>query len=703
MSRFRRLVLEADQTLMLLEPGLDAETLAQADGTLVALESRFAAYSGPMVAGTLTNAERAQLETDAKAAFVAPDVAAAAYVRDTQPRVSLWLRGGAKLPKAEKAGAGLQIPLGRRLQETVTAAVATSWLEALEAEFGNANFDSDRPLDVVVFPDPPAYLDFSQKRLRLNVPAWSSGFYSPGWEVICLPLRPDVCTAEVVRHEMFHALQDRLAPASLLVPWFAEGTAEWLDKSPPENGHLVTLDGFRALAWGYLATLVDRGMKLDLPGLLALDLAGFYANPELNYLLAYVFVDFVRGEEDLRPVYFEFWNLMRGGTDPQSAFARTFGVLDMEDLTRRMLDRMRRSPRSLEPPRFSHDVPEQFFERAPAKLGGAPTPAAREDVIAGGWFDVLGKLEKAGFDTGRLSFLKGDFDVLVVAIDHSESMELRLDAETFDFEAFSRWLFAVRFAGTLTINRTAPSGPRNEEVPPEVLITLVDSVLTGRVKAFEEASGIVVSDKLQKDIAGNYDRFEWKPAMLQKMRKREICLQTAQSIAWYWGVRQDKARVAVVDFHAEALSKQGELNFARTSFTPLERLFKETEQANKNRPGMAGADTDWWKALRGVLGAASELQARRVACLFFTDGPNSTGQYGHLESGRRDDLYQRDQEQMAQAFAGDWSSAGLGREDQPSVLQFVALPGAEAQGLEHFTAACPQARLDAWAQHFAKK
>jgi hypothetical protein len=49
-----------------------------------------------------------------------------------------------------------------------------------------------------------------------------------------------------------------------------------------------------------------------------------------------------------------------------------------------------------------------------------------------------------------------------------------------------------------------------------------------------------------------------------------------------------------------------------------------------------------------------------------------------------------------------WNASGLGGDGATSVMQLVALPGAEAQGLEELTVACPQARLDAWWPRFRK-
>jgi len=91
-----------------------------------------------------------------------------------------------------------------------------------------------------------------------------------------------------------------------------------------------------------------------------------------------------------------------------------------------------------------------------------------------------------------------------------------------------------------------------------------------------------------------------------------------------------------------------------------------------------------------------------VACLFFTDGPNSLGFYGHLEQGRDDTQYLLDQEKLATELKIQWDNAGLGYESQPSILQLIALPGAESQGLDLIPQKVTQAKLDEWQTHFVK-
>lgn len=706
LTRFRALVTEADNTLALRDADNPTqEQLWECYSTLHQLDSRFAPYARLRYEGKARPADRVHFESDSTRAFERPDVAATAYNVDAGARVALWLRQGAKLPQAEPVIATEGVPLGRRLQEEVSYKVVTSWLAAIEAEYGRADFgDRGVPLDIVLYPSVEQYLNFSRERLGLNVPAWSAGYYSSRWDVICIPVLTTTSLAEVIRHEMFHAVQASRAPHSILVPWFSEGTAEWLDKVPP-NPNLRTLESFAAGAYGYLRTLIGQGLELDLRGFLALGLEEFYQNPELNYLIAYCFVDFCRAEEDLRKLYFDFWQLMCEGVSAENAFARTFGGLDFNDLLRRFLARINAFPKTGQPPRFSHDAPAEHFDSVPETLTGGVAPAATEGEISQGWFKVLGDLQSRGFDTSRASFFKGDYDRIVVAVDHSESMGQRITTEGFDFDALSRWLFSLRYAGTLAFTRKSPDGNTTEEVPPSVLLTMVDSVLTGRIDEFIATAGINVGEQIQKDIRASYEKFDLTAARLRAMAKRDIARHTAESVAWYWGTRQDSAEVVIVDFNLDVKVEKENGRFAGSGFnsssSPLAKLFSKT--ASHSAPeGSHGADTDWWGAFQSLVNNAGEKGTGKTACMFFTDGANSLGFYGHLESGRDDTQYMLDQEKLADALKLEWDNAGLGYDSENSVLQLFALPGAEGQGLDFITQKITQAKLDDWSTHFVK-
>ncbi|MBZ0136072.1 MAG: hypothetical protein K8I27_06845 [Planctomycetes bacterium] len=704
LTRFRAFVTEADMALVLRDADKPTQDqLWENYSTLHQLDSRFAPYALLRYEGKDALDDKFHFEADVARAFERPDVASTAYAVDAGQRAAIWLREGALLPKAEPLVLTAGVPLGRRLQETVNQEVITHWLAAMESEYGKADFgDGALPLDIVLYPSLDHYLEFSRKRLGLEVPQWSAGYYSSRWDVICIPVMETTSLAEVIRHEMFHAVQAHRAPQSILVPWFSEGSAEWLDKAAPDPA-LRTLPEFASGAYGYLRALIGQGLEIDLKVFLSLGMQEFYQNPELNYLIAYCFVDFCRAEEDLRALYFRFWQLMCEGVSTDNAYARTFGGLDINELQRRFMARVNGYPKTTEPPRFSHDAPAEHFGSVPAVLTGGVAPPTREGEIAQGWFKVLGDLQARGFDTSRASFFKGDFDRIVVAVDHSESMSQTITTPNFDFDALSRWLFSLRYAGTLAFTRKSPDGTTTEEVPPSVLLTMVDSVLTGRVDEFIATAGINVGEQIQTDISRSYKKFDLSAGKLKSMAKRDIARHTAESVAWYWGTRQDASEVVVVDFNLDALTEKDTSAFKSSGFnssaSPLSKLFAKT--AGHAPPGGShGADTDWWGAFQSLVNSAGEKGTGKTACMFFTDGANSLGFYGHLESGRDDTQYMLDQEKLADALKLEWDNAGLGYDNEDSVLQLFVLPGAEGQGLDFIPQKITQAKLDDWTTHF---
>jgi len=407
-------------------------------------------------------------------------------------------------------------------------------------------------------------------------------------------------------------------------------------------------------------------------------------------------------------VYFDFWRLMCEGAGHENAFDRSFGGLDMAELQRRFLEKINSFPAVSTPPRFSHDAPAEHFALVPPTLDGFVAPPVKEGEVSQGWFKVLGELREKGFDTSRAGFVTGEVDMLVVAVDHSESMAQPITTPNFDFDALSRWMFSLRYAGTLQFTRKSPDGSTKEEVPAAVLLTMVDAVLTDRVQQFIDTAGIKVSVEIQDDIKAGYAKFELSGAALTPMAKRDIARHTAESVAWYWTMRQDQSTVKICDFHT-GVQEEKEVSSAKandfnTNASPLVKLFAKT-QGNAAPVGSHGADTDWWigfKSLKNAAGSGTPRGAdSRVACIFFTDGPNSMGEYGHMEDGRNDDNYFKDQEKLAAAFAEEWKNAALDRDDRAK-LQIFALPGAEGQGLDLITQKLTQAKLDEWTTHFLK-
>ena len=338
LSKYRKRVLEADLLVEITtNQELTDKQKLEIASKLLALESRFAPFVVSLIEGSATAGDLSGFQDHFRAGFKSPEIDRTSWENTDAERVSIWRRPDATLPD-EETDDQKGVPLKRRRQETVDQKAVTSWLEAIEAEFGKTEIsakDGAKPLDILIFEDPSQFHKFALKRLRIEIPVWSAGFYSSGWEVVAVPVNPKVCMAEVLRHEMFHAVQSRLARKSLLIPWFSEGTAEWLDKAPPVNGVLQTNNSFASMAYGYLGNLVKNGLELRLRKFMQLTLEDFYANPKMSYLMAYCLVDFLRGEEDYRPVYFEFWELLKEGVDAGNAFARTFGSLDFEALVRR--------------------------------------------------------------------------------------------------------------------------------------------------------------------------------------------------------------------------------------------------------------------------------------------------------------------------------------------------------------------------------
>lgn len=709
LTPFRKLVLEAD-TVEALYASKGAQTpptlLAHITDTLEAIHSDFAAYAAKREKGDLSADDWAGLYDEAQRAFFDPETDTLSFNRLEAPRVNLWLRDAAKLPLGETvAPENAQVPWARRPHEGVNLESVTAWLEAIEAEYGATEFGKVLPLDIVIFADQSRYLEYARKRLGLNPPVWSAGFYTSGWDVICAPVLANTALSEVLRHEMFHAVQARLAPRSLLIPWFAEGTAEWLDKAPPKGNALATNEVFARAARSYLRYLVEQGYKLKLEEYLTLDLAAFYAEPELNYLIAYCFIDFLRSQPDLKPRYFEFWELLKKNVAPKDAFYASLGQIDVAELQRRFLAWLGEVPAESRPVKFVHDAPGDVKDiRWPSSLDGVPA-AGKEGEIGSGWYQAIGKLSRAGFaGASAPAFIKGNYDMIVVACDNSESMGKPLDEASFDYDAFRRWLYSVRMAGSIKLTRKVEGSDRDEEVPPPILISLVEAVITNRVDEFTQATGISVGDELQTQIRTGYDEFYLTTDKMKAEPRRQLCLYTAESVAWYWGVRQDRANVLMIDFNTDTkLERENNAwggSGIKSSSSPLVRLFAKTAP-HISPLGSDGADTDWWRGLSAVTENSSDVSGKRAAILFFTDGPCSAGEFGHQESGRDEARYLADMTRLAERFGESWKNAGLDM-GEASTLQIFALPHAENQGLNELLKSVPQARLDEWATRFKK-
>lgn len=709
LSKYRKRVLEADLLLELTSgKALTDERKDEIAAKLLALKSRFASFVVALNDGLASASGVISFKESVRANVLDPDVGTKSWLKTDSERVSLWQRPNVRLPDpATDNNKG--VPLERRRQESISNKAIESWLSAIESEYGKADFfakDGLKPLDILVFESPEQFHKYTATRLRIELPSWSAGFFSSGWEVVAIPANERICMAEVLRHEIFHALQARIARQSLFVPWFSEGTAEWLDKAPPVSGVLQTSQAFLAAAYGYLGNLTRNGFKLQLQKFMKLDIAAFYENPKINYLMAYCLVDFLRSEEDLRPIYFEFWDLLKEGIEPGMAYARTFGGLDFTVLTRRFKERIAKEPVKRVAPHFLYDAKVDSIEQMPSELVNLATASERSGGIAPGWYDALEKLQEKGFDTSRSTYLAGQYDELVVAIDSSETMSQQITKDNFDFAALSRWLFSMRYAPSLKMTRKSADGKRDEPVPPTVIMSLVDAVILNKVKDFTEATGIKISKGIKKDINKGWKGFVLNESFLKKRPKRDIAMYTAESIAWYWGVRQGKSKVTVIDFNTDKMVRSDNIKFERNEpnklKSPMQKLFDETE-SHKAPAYTDGADCNWHAALEAIINVGNEAGSKKFAFIMLTDGPSSFGLYSHTEGGRDSDVYLLDQSKMAKWFAEEWLNARLDESGRLSILQIVALPGAENEGLNEIPKACPQARLDEWVPRFVKQ
>jgi hypothetical protein len=276
--------------------------------------------------------------------------------------------------------------------------------------------------------------------------------------------------------------------------------------------------------------------------------------------------------------------------------------------------------------------------------------------------------------------------------------------DAIDHASFGRWLFSMRYSAQLKLTRKTEDGGAEEDVPPQVLMALVEAVLTQKTDAFMEATGVKAGQELQDDVLKQWNESEFAAPDVSQRKKRDMCRLTADSMAWVWGGSQQRANVTVVDFHLTAVSQSARGRFEAQGVkgsTPIQQLFTATGAANAPKGGFSGADTDWSQAL-GKLVEAAAAGGKRVQCLFFTDGPTSTGLRGHLETGRVDERYAADQKLLARDFNEAWTKAGFAGGEKTGTLQLFTLPGAENQGLDEIPTACPQAKLDNWWPRFRK-
>ncbi|MCC6572236.1 MAG: hypothetical protein IT462_00465 [Planctomycetes bacterium] len=698
MSRFRRLVLEADGAIRLQEfadtyAAAQREELRRVDATLDRLKSPYSTYSAVRLKREFTTDEKQELASGIAADFRNPDVDTKSFKVEAGRRIAVWLREGVKLPKEENPNSGEDsIPLTRRVHEKITPAALDSVLDAIEREYGESQVGTGKdaqPLDFVLFPDRATITEFGDKRLNIGVPAWSAGFYAPSWDLVCAPVLAHVCLAEVLRHELFHAYQGRVAPKSIYCPWFSEGTAEWLDKAPPKNGKLVTHEAFRYAACGYLLSLLDAGVPLDLAAFLSLSIEKFYMRPDINYLMAYCFVDFLRNTPDLQRVYYDFWKAMKEGREVADAHKGTFGKLDMPTLEKRFLEYLRKFRARHTPVRFTIDSPPHHGR---GSLPLSPLPTVTKPVDKknpkGEWGEVMVKLADAGFIYTGPPLESATYDRVIIAIDSSASMQGRVNWNSFDQAAFTRWATALTLMPRLKLTREGTA----ETVPASMLAMLVEAVLTKKTDEFSTLTGIKIDSMLVRDIEIEHKGTS-KDLDRQARNYRDLSAWVSRKLAALWC--KDEVEVRVVDFNynVESGSTEGDYPDAINS------LFNSLA-SNAGAANMHGADTDWLKALQEVLNPEL-LGGASTAVIFFTDGPNSAGALGHNENNRDNKRYASDMALLAKQVGDMFKTSGLSAEN--TLFQFFALPGAQDQSLDLVADALPDGKVDEWAYRFPVK
>lgn len=698
MSRFRALVLEADTALELqglVEEESEPESCREPWLVLKALGSDLAAYGKRGVESRLTVADKRLLEAEIGTRFLRPDVASESWLSggallESPKSSNIWQRSSLKMPKAEVAADEIQgVPLVRRRHEDLRE--FRDWFRKIEAEYGRTSFNRDNPMDFVLLDD-AEFRTFSSRRLKTNVSSWTAGYYSPDWQVAVVRVASNLSTAEVVRHESFHALQYDLAPASLGCLWFSEGSAEWMDKAAFDSG-FATLTDYRQAAMGYLRALLTSGWELNLSAFLTMDRGEFYANPTLHYLYAYSFVDYLL-TKDTR-TYWNFWRELKRGASVADALAKHFPTDEMPKTESNFRAYLMTVPARFNPPGVKGELTGRYALDKPTDKPIYPMGVDPKEFE---WRQKLEDLREHGFNPGWTTPIRGDFDTLVVVVDSSPSMNLQIT--TFsdnEWNSFTRWLFALRLSGTLQLTNKTTGESANGQTPEVVTLMLVDSVVLGKEREFTLETGISIHENLSKKIKQSWKGFQKEQKSIKHSTRRELALLTAQSMAWYWQMNQEQGQVSVVDFNI-TMQKSNVMQSSGQRRHTLQTLFKETEtnQHDAIEYTPPGSDTDWWLGLNNAIGAASDVQARRAAVLFFTDGACNAGPY--QTTAPEDAGPQRDK--LAEDVSVAWRNAGMDHENRPSRLQLIGVPGADVLGLNAIAAKVPEARVSDWSTQF---
>jgi hypothetical protein len=696
LSPFGRMLVINDTILALRDPPRAGSPDAWAAySVLYQLDSNHRYHALALYRGKATGAEHSAFRETVERLCFRPDFFTDAFRNRTGGAVTLRFYGDARLPPANSGRAVTLEEIARfRPSEDVTPALASAWLQAMEREFGRTGYGSEvPPLDFLLFQDEYDYLRFCPIRLGVDVPAWSSGFFSPRWQLAGGITDTVHNVAETVRHELFHALQSRVAPDSLNSPWFTEGTASWLSKAPPGERGLRTNSRFREVAWGYLRTELVAGLAFDLHSFLRMEPDEFYGDPRLHYMLAYCWVDFVRGEPALMSLYREYWRLMREGVGYVEALLRTFLKLDLQYWQERFIQHAYTfAPVSFRP---------RFISDASPRAGTRETGAPLEPL--GQWEGALERLWYAGFDTrpGPLTQSR-DLQTLIVLLDDTVSMDDKLKNPNFDYEAFSRRQFALRLVHGIRIGN-------DDEVPMTVRLPLIEAVLANRVAEYKEATGIEVSDQLARSIRTLYEEsFAFTAEALAEMTRHQLAVIAAESVAAFTLSPQERSRVIVVHFNVttkdQAIQPPTRRRLDYMSGNPL--LGEALAAGLDNKRVLAdGSDCDWWEAMQTVTRQLRRQRGGGAGLLILTDSLNTSGDYGRSFRQPDDPDYRQDQERLLEALArhGPFPEVGGRLRESLGPMHVEALPGADLALMRGMAALHGEGTVSDWAGRYVRR
>ncbi len=575
-------------------------------------------------------------------------------------RILIW----AQVPESEQHTSEKRW-YAETMRSVATPAAIEEWLTAYEAEYGecNAGREGEAPLTAILFRNSYAFRRWVWDNDRYTVPIWAGGLYHTKRDVSLVPADGYwVRILEVLRHETFHAFQFRCAPSCSDHSWFVEGSASWVERADIRNGKLQRGDWEIRAYYGYFRYLLRCGVTLDIRRLMKLSPQEFYADPMVNYLASYLLVDYILDRSDLRPVYFEYWKLMRAGKSADAAFEATFGKLDLEALNKRFLQRVRSSPVNYQMPRMTRDA-----ATAAAPNAALPMPQLSEETDDDPPDEALEKLKGAGFDVERDYPIDGAVEKIVICIDSSKPSGI----EGMDLSKFGRWLGCCSYSTEMYLRPEAYGLPTDPPFSLRVLYILVQSVLDGKEAAFSSATGFKPDAELVEHIR------TWASGAIEFKSIRE-CYQAAVR-AYAGPALNGRPAVTLLDFRSDIVRCSG----AAGELASVEMMFDRL-QTERERTKAAGSDTsDWSKALLEACALAGE---KRTAVLFFTNSAPSGAQTG-------------DSSALCADVLNAWKRSGATKHTK---LILIGAPGAQHETLGDLAKLIPASRRDDWVARFGK-